>query len=186
MLDAVSRPPAAMVTIYRKTDKGQAEIETRAHRLTPRLRQALIVIDGKRTGDELRKLILNQPDEALQTLLDGGFIEPLAPPAAAAVPVATAAPRPAMPAPAAAGSPSTMPGGLPPGADLNAVKRAAVRQLTDSVGPVGESLALKIEKCRNAAELQPLLRMAFESIRNTRGTAAAAPFAERFLPPGSV
>lgn len=184
MLDAVSRPSTAMATIYRKTDKGLVEIETRAHRLTPRLRQALIVIDGKRTDDELRKLILNQPDETLRALLAGGFIEAVG--AAPGAAPAAAGARAPQPTPATAGAPSTLPGGLPPGADLNAVKKAAVRQLTDSVGPVGESLALKIEKCRSPAELQPLLRMAFESIRNTRGTAAAASFAERFLPPGSV
>ena len=40
--------PRAMATVYRKTDKGRNEIETRANRLLPRLRSALIVVDGQR------------------------------------------------------------------------------------------------------------------------------------------
>jgi len=40
-------------TIYAKSAKGIQEIETRAHKLGSRLRQALIRIDGIRTMDEL-------------------------------------------------------------------------------------------------------------------------------------
>src|SRR5438093_2367746 len=65
----------AMASVYRKTEKGLAEIETRAHRLAPRLRSALIMVDGKRNDDELRKLILNDPDGALKSLLDEGYVE---------------------------------------------------------------------------------------------------------------
>jgi WD40 repeat protein len=37
-----------MPTIYRKTAKGQSEIETRVHRLAPRFRSLLILVDGRR------------------------------------------------------------------------------------------------------------------------------------------
>jgi hypothetical protein len=47
-----------MATIYRKTAKGHSEIETCAARLPPRLRSALILIDGRRTDGEMGKLIL--------------------------------------------------------------------------------------------------------------------------------
>ena len=67
-----------MAPVYRKTEKGISEIETRANRLVPRLRSALIMIDGRRHGDELRKLILGQPDETLAVLLDQGYIELIA------------------------------------------------------------------------------------------------------------
>ncbi len=50
-----------MATIYRKTAKGHSEIETRAHRLAPRLRSALIMVDGRRSDDEVRKLIRSRP-----------------------------------------------------------------------------------------------------------------------------
>ena len=54
-----------MSTIYRKTAKGHAEIETRALRLPPRLRGALIMVDGQRSVEDLAKLI---PGDAVQTL----------------------------------------------------------------------------------------------------------------------
>ena len=64
-----------MATIYRKTPKGHTEIETRALRLSPRLRSALILVDGRRTDAELQRMILQQPDETLHGLVDQGFIE---------------------------------------------------------------------------------------------------------------
>ena len=64
-----------MTSVYRKTDKGFTEIGTRANRLAPRLRQALIMVDGNRTDDDLAKLILSQPAETLAILLEQGYIE---------------------------------------------------------------------------------------------------------------
>jgi hypothetical protein len=59
-------------------------------------------------------------------------------------------------------------------------RRDAVRMLTDLVGPVGEPLALKIEQARGDDELRKLFDLAYQSIRNTRGSFAAAAFADRF------
>ena len=64
-----------MSTVYRKTAKGQAEIDTRAHRLLPRLRQALILVDGRKPDTELEKLILADPKATLESLERDGFIE---------------------------------------------------------------------------------------------------------------
>ncbi len=66
-----------MPTVYRKTDKGQQEIVTRAHRLAPRLRSALILVDGRRSDGELGQLIRPPADEVLAALLAEGFIEAL-------------------------------------------------------------------------------------------------------------
>ena len=66
-----------MATVYRKTAKGQQEIETRANRLLPRMRTALILVDGRRDDDELRKLVPGDPDDALRQLLEGGYVEPV-------------------------------------------------------------------------------------------------------------
>ena len=66
-----------MITVYRKSAKGQREIETRADRLAPRLRTALILVDGRRSDADLRALIQPDADAALATLLDGGYIEPV-------------------------------------------------------------------------------------------------------------
>jgi hypothetical protein len=156
-----------MPLIYRKTAKGLTEIETRAHRLPPRLRSALIVVDGKRDVAELRPMILAQPEETLQALAEQGFIEVVgetAPPPPPPPPPPAKAPAPA---PAAAG-------------DFEVTRRAAVRALNDLLGPAAESLSMKMEKARNLSELMPLLAQAAQSVAAMRGRAAAEAFAQRF------
>lgn len=64
-----------MDNVYRKTERGLAEIATRQHKLAPRLRSALVVVDGKRSDLELASMIAGRPQETLQALLDAGFIE---------------------------------------------------------------------------------------------------------------
>jgi hypothetical protein len=162
-----------MPTIYAKTADGQNEIETRARRISPRLRSALILIDGKRSDDELAKLI-QQHDETLQALLAAGLIKALAP-APARVPAAEASPALA-PAPA-------KPAAAPGQADLPTRRREAVRAVTDLLGPAAETLALKLERAANEDQLRDALERAVAYIANARGGGPAAQFAARFLPP---
>lgn len=152
-----------MVQIHRKTAKGLAEIETRAHRLPPRLRSALILVDGKRSDEELSRMVLQDPDGTLKALEEGGFIEAVAAPAPA--------PRAAAPAaaPAVAAGPS-----------FETTRREAVRALTDLVGPMAEALSLRMEKARSAEELRPLLGLAMTIIANTRGRQMATDYGRRF------
>ncbi|MDO9459334.1 MAG: hypothetical protein Q7N95_04365, partial [Alphaproteobacteria bacterium] len=146
-----------------KTAKGLTEIATREHRLTPRLRSALIVTDGKRNDAELRALISQQADETLASLLEQGFIEAVA---GSAAPAAVAAPA----APAAAA----------PAADFNSRRRDAVRALTDQIGPMAEALAIRMERARDHAELDPLIVVAAQVLANSRGRQAAIDYAARF------
>jgi serine/threonine protein kinase HipA of HipAB toxin-antitoxin module len=67
------------------------------------------------------------------------------------------------------------------GVDFVTRKREAARILTNSVGPVGEPLALQIEKAKEERTLRPLLVLARDSIRNVRGVAAAQSFEVMFL-----
>jgi hypothetical protein len=150
-----------MATVYRKTDKGVAEIATRAHRLVPRLRSALILVDGKKTDDELSKLILADPPATLASLLADGFIEVLA----------TLADRLPEPKPTAPG----------PTAALEILRRDAVRYLTDRLGPAADTVAIKIESANTMPELQPLLVQGAQALRNIRGAAAADAFTARFI-----
>lgn len=150
---------ACMPTIFRKTAKGWSEIGTREHRLAPRMRSALIMVDGKRSDADLRPLILQQADETLAALAEQGFIEVLATvPAAAQAPAAAAAPA----------------------ADFEAKRRAAVRALNDRLGPHAETLAMKMERVRTADELRPLLADAVRFIGHAHGPAAADDYAARF------
>jgi len=168
-----------MATIYRKTAKGHSEIETRALRLPPRLRSALILVDGRRSDDELRKLILQQPDETLHTLNEQGLIEVIgitqdAPvarvQAGAAAPVA--APLAVFAQRAAAPSPA--PAVAAPARSFEAARADAVRGFTDLVGPMAEALAIKMERARSFDELRPLVQTAQTVIGNARGGQAAA------------
>jgi hypothetical protein len=64
-----------METIYRKTERGIMEMATREQRLAPRLRSALILIDGKRLLRELQALLGPCHEEALRALEELGLIE---------------------------------------------------------------------------------------------------------------
>jgi hypothetical protein len=163
-----------MATIYRKTAKGLAEIETRAHRLTPRMRSALILVDGRRTDDDLRALIQLQANETLIGLESQGFIE------VAGMAVAPTAAAPAA-APARPAVPPAPPARAAPTQDLKTVCRDAVRELNNQVGPMAEALAMRMERARNFDELVPLLESAAQVIDNTRGTQASTAFRTRFL-----
>jgi len=158
-----------MASVYRKTPKGLSEIETRANRLTPRLRTSLILVDGRRSDDQLRTMIQVNADEVLSTLLTDGYIEVIAmapPPARVAAPAAAAA------------------NGHANGAGqrkLEEVRRMAVRFLNDQMGPSAESVALKIEKAQDWEELKPHLEMAEHFLRAGRGVATAREFAAKFV-----
>jgi hypothetical protein len=157
-----------MASIFRKTAKGLAEIETRAHRLPPRLRSALIVVDGKRDEEALSKLVLQDPALTLQTLLEAGFIE-----------VCDTVPAPS-PRPAPAAAPARPAAAPPAPSGFDQTRRDAVRALTDLIGPMGEALAIKMEKTRSLDELRPLLSVAMQIIANTRGRQAATDYGTRF------
>jgi hypothetical protein len=153
-----------MASVYKKTAKGQTEIETRVNRLVPRLRTSLILVDGKRTDDELRTMIAADADQVLATLLADGYIEVIS---------TTPPPRSASAAPAPSDGPSPR--------KIEETRRAAVRFLNDHLGPSAESLALKIERAQSWGELKPHLEMAEHFLRAGRGPAVGQEFADKFL-----
>lgn len=165
-----------MPTIYAKTPDGLHEIETRARKLTPRLRSVLILVDGKRSESDLGKLV-QQAGETLQALLEQGLIEA----------VATAPSKPARdPGPASVPGPISVPGpsSLPGGTavlDLATTRREAVRAINDLLGPEAEMLALKIERATDELALRAALERAVAYIANARGGGAAAQFTAKFL-----
>ena len=81
-------------TICVKSPKGQEEIERRTYRLTPRLRQMLIMMDGRRDLAALQTVF--PPDLVpglVQQLLDSGFVTELTQ-APAPAPASASAPPP--------------------------------------------------------------------------------------------
>lgn len=164
-------------TVYRKTGKGQTEIETRAHRLMPRLRTALIMVDGRKSDEELVKLIPGDPQAALATLLADGFIE-----VAVVVADRPAQPRPEPPAAAAGAPAATMATAAQrKSVPLDAMRRDAVRFLNDQMGPSAEAIAIKLERAKTMAELRPLLVSAAQLLASFHGADVAKVFADRFL-----
>lgn len=159
-----------MATTYCKTAKGVTEIETRAFRLTPRLRSTLILLDGKRTLDELRTLVSQGLDENLEALHQGGFIEAVAVPDPVRPQRSAPAPRPAPPA--------------GPSADFLAARREVLRTINEQLGPVAESLAIKMERTTSEAEFRPLLATAAQLLFQVRGAQAAQAFRARFMAEG--
>lgn len=163
-----------MGIVYRKSAKGLEEIQTRANRLPPRARSALILVDGLRSDEDLAKLIQVQAAETLALLLEQAFIEVVAQiTTAAATPVsaARAAPTPARPAAAAAATPTSPApeNQAPPAAAYKTVQRESVKRMTELVGPAAETLAIRMERAKDIDELRPLVLQARNLIASVRG-----------------
>ena len=153
-----------MPIIFRKTAKGVAEIETRANRLPPRMRSTLILVDGKRSIDDLRALVAVQADDTISALVQQGFIEDLGETLRVSKPAGpvSGAAAPARPAPT-----------------IESLRRLVVRALNDELGPAAESMAIRVEKARSIDELRPLVAQAVQLVQSARGRAAGDLFAAR-------
>jgi hypothetical protein len=67
----------AATDVYRKTELGLAEVKDRAHKLNPRVRTMLILVDGSQNEGELMEGAagIGAPKDFLQQLLAAGLIE---------------------------------------------------------------------------------------------------------------
>lgn len=154
-------------TIYRKTERGLLEMSSRERRLTPRLRSALILIDGKKLLRDLQVLLGPQYVETLQNLEDLGLIE-------AIQPIRIVDPEPA--------APVTVPMARQlSGREVEAIRRQAVRWLTERMGPYADGINLKIEKCKSADELLTSLRLGHSIVQQQLGASVAELFHAEFI-----
>jgi hypothetical protein len=175
-----------MQTIFHKTQTGSEEIASRAHGLSARLRRCLILIDGKRTLADL-KTVLSSDNvyEMLAELLAEGLIEgdsesrpsgniagnppiPVLQMQAASDFLDTEVDSPSSitPAQAAARRPLSMP----------ERRHRGVRIVQDVLGPMGEDIAVKMERCQDDASLNVQLEKAYLYIKELRSKAAADKF----------
>lgn len=157
-----------MATIFRKTQKGQVEIETRVNRLAQRLRAALIMVDGRRTDEQLARLIPVDPLETLHILLEAGYIEVLpglwSTPGSGLPPVqgaAAVAPESAMP--------------------LEPLRAWAIAHLQTQLGPLAEACVRQIEQAHTWDAFQMALAVAYQQLTLSRGSAVAEEFRQRLL-----
>lgn len=182
-------------TIYRKTDAGVAEVQARALGLRAELRRLLILIDGVAPlgrlanfvrGAEIDFLIAELEVQGLITAATLGQIARIAPAAAPPVqrppPIATNSPLDAptgiayvaRPAPVTPAQDAAM---EPTAAQMQAVRRAAIRTLRELLGVSADGLAAKIERCRDAQEM----RVTITEIRQNLERQLGAAVGQRFL-----
>jgi hypothetical protein len=151
--------------VYAKTPKGVAEVSSRSGAVSLAARRVLIMIDGKRTVADLAPLArTGEISNIIEQLEAQGFVH------------AAHASAPAIP-PAA--PPAEVPEELGEdrlAASFEAIKRRAVRELSDRLGPDAEVMAVRIEHCRNTEELRQRLHEAERLVAGMMGDAQAQDF----------
>lgn len=163
--------------IYAKTPKGVAEMGARSEQLSMVARRVLIMMDGRRTVDELAVFVRAGEIDAIVTQLESAGLAERA---------GAVAPTPAMPttmAPRAISEPAVQapPSGPLPAPDerdlapitLDEAKRRAVRGLSDRLGPEADGMAMRIEACRSIDEFRERVRDAERFVTAALGPAAA-------------
>lgn len=153
--------------IYHKTEKGRAEIATRANKLGLRERTMLIMVDDKTTRSGLlAKSAHPASGEILDALIAQGFIEvdSGAPPAAA--------PAASVPAAAAAAAPAAVPVEV----SLTSASRFACRTLVTILGPGADDLTALVEKCKSVEDLTARLEKCRDVIQGMGGRKKAEEF----------
>ena len=162
--------------VFSKTDGGREALTGRPAGLTPRLRSLLILTDGKRTVADLDKMLGGDGAAAplLEQLVAQGWVQAIAS-------------APAGPA-TAASSPPSVPAGAPPSVfglgdiwPLSDARRRTVRFINDQLGPMGESLAMRVEACKTAAELQAALPRVREGLQNFKGASTLQRFEDEIV-----
>ncbi len=145
--------------VYRKSDKGAEAIATRGHGVGGKLRMLLILVDGKKSAEELVRLAAGMGESAqlLQALEAQGLIEVVTAGAGAA-----AAPAPSMQAQA--------------GGDLGKLKSLATRLLIEQLGPLADELAMRLEASKDLPQFVEAVKRAYTVVRDVKGQAAADRF----------
>ncbi len=164
--------------VFAKTERGVAEVAQRAAGLSMMERRILIMTDGVRTVADLALLVKPGEIAGLLGRLEalglvhriGGFTA-VQRPLRAAEPVATG-----FGATDEAEATSSLPAGDRNLLTVDEVKRRAVRELNDRLGPEAESMALRFENCRGADELRDRLREAERLVAGFLGEPAAQDF----------
>ncbi len=161
--------------IYSKTARGIAEISLRSAQLPLATRRVLIMIDGKRTVDELS--ILVKPGEihtVISSLEDGGLIQRMSLHGALDVPTINGRFEESGFSPAFGGPTTTTFDERDPNPiTLEEVKRRAVRGLHERLGAEADTLATRIENCRTIEEFRYCVRDAERLISTALGSNAA-------------
>jgi hypothetical protein len=160
--------------IYAKTPKGVAEVAARTAQLSMTTRRVLIMMDGKRTVDELSVLVRPGEIDAIVDQLESAGLAQKAAGAVAAEPApAIASPGEEERRPTTTISASVMDDRELTPITLEEAKRRAVRELNDRLGPEAEVLAIRIEACRSIEDFRERVREAERFVTAALGATAA-------------
>lgn len=155
--------------IYHKTEKGRAEIATRANKLGLRERTMLIMVDDKTTRSGLlAKSAHPASGEILDALLAQGFIEV----DSGVAPAATASAASV----SSASAPATAAAAVSVEVSLQSASRFACRALVTILGPGADDLTALVEKCKNVEELRARLEKCRDVIQGMGGRKKADEF----------
>jgi len=151
--------------VFHKTEAGAREIAGAARAVSSKLRRALILVDGTKTVGDLAPMF--RPGEAeailaeLQSLglvsLAGGAVAPVSEPA---------------------GAPATPAAALTP-ERFTEIRLAAVREISHRLGPNGDTLAMKVDRCKTPEELRVALREAEKILASFLGAEYGRTFAQK-------
>jgi len=150
--------------VFHKTDSGAAEIASSAHGLPPKLRRALILVDGAKSVADLAPAFRPGEVDAILTELHAKGLVAIVGGASAAVHAGTA----------------------PDGAAVSAnadnfeeVRRRAMSEISHRLGPNGDALALRVERCSTPEELRVALREAEKILSSFLGAEYGRTFAQK-------
>ncbi|MFA9217769.1 MAG: hypothetical protein ACEQSK_11775 [Sphingomonadaceae bacterium] len=157
--------------IYDKTAKGREEIATRHYQLAPRLRTLLVLIDGRKTEQELLHNVagLGLTAASIAELLALGHII-----LATSYASITAAPEPTPPAPAPAPAPA-----LAPAQQFQSLYEFYNKTIRSNIGLRGFTLQLKVEKAASVDDLRALRHPFLEAVIKAKGSDIARTLAEQ-------
>ena len=157
-------------SIYDKTAKGKEEIATRKHQLATRLRTLLVLIDGRRTEEELLRNVagLGLGASALAELVEHGYIVLATSYASLAepLPADTGPAQPPIPEPVQI-------------AQFQSIYDFYNKTIKNTIGLRGFTLQLKVEKASSVAELRELRQAYIEAVQKARGSETAAALARQ-------
>ena len=156
-------------SIYDKTAKGKEEIATRKYQLAPRLRTLLVLIDGRRSEQELLRNVagLGLGAGALAELLEHGYIVLASSYASLAEPsIVEASPAAQVPEPAQI-------------AQFQSIYDFYNNTIKNTIGLRGFTLQLRVEKANSVADLRELRHPYIEAVRKARGSETAAALARQ-------
>ena len=176
-------------SIYDKTAKGREEIATRKYQLAPRMRTLLVLIDGRKSEEELLRSVsgLGLTAASIAELQAQDFIvlatsysatletEPVAEPA----PVVMAPPPPPVPetppplVQAAAIRAETEAQAIVPAQQFQSLYEFYNRTIKTNIGLRGFTLQLKVEKASSVDELRDLRQPYLEAVLKAKGSDTA-------------